>query len=249
MTHKGPFRRSYGINDTRTRNSQWKIGFTEVLEQYSRKCLELDKKAEMYKQPSLDRRIQRTRQLLRDALFALIRERGYEAITVQDIAERANLGRTTFYLHYRDKEELLQASLKALIDELRQEVEPDGEETCPYRSRSIRVFHHVAHQQHLYRALLREAGSAGIGDMMTVYFAELYQRRIVEPFSLGKTLSVRGEIVAASAAGALFGLLSWWLAHNLSPSAEEMGDLYWKLMAMGSEGITREHNSISSLPS
>ena len=69
----------------------------------------------MYKEPPLDRRIQRTRQLLREALFALIVERGYEAITVQDITERANLGRTTLYLHYRDKEELLKASIKALI--------------------------------------------------------------------------------------------------------------------------------------
>ena len=183
----------------------------------------------------MDRRIQRTRHLLRDALFALITERGYEAITIQDITERANLGRTTFYLHYRDKEELLQASLKALMDDLRQEVEPRGEETCPYRSRSIHVFHHVAQQQHLYRALLREAGSAGIGDMMRAYFADLYQRRIVEPLRLGNTLPARGEIIAASAAGALF----WWLAHDLSPSAEEMGDLYWRLMAMGSEGVIR----------
>jgi AcrR family transcriptional regulator len=203
----------------------------------------------MYKESPLDRRIQRTRQLLREALFALIVERGYEAITVQDITERANLGRTTLYLHYRDKEELLQASLKTLIDELRQEVELSEETTCPYRRRSIRVFEHVTHQQHLYRALLSEAGSAGIGDLMRAYFADLYQRRIVEPLSLGNILSAKGEMIAASAAGALFGLLSWWLTHDLSPSAEEMGDLYWKLMAMGGEGIIRSHNSISSLPS
>lgn len=203
----------------------------------------------MYKEPLLDRRIQRTRQLLRKALFALIVERGYEAITVQDITERANLGRTTLYLHYRDKEELLQASLKTLIDELRQEVEPSGETMCPYRRRSIRVFEHVAHQQHLYRALLREAGSAGIGDLMRAYFADLYHRRIVEPLSLGNTVSAKGEMIAASAAGALFGLLSWWLAHDLSPSAEEMGDLYWRLMAMGGEGMIGSHNSISSVPS
>ena len=84
---------------------------------------------------------------------------------------------------------------------------------------------------------------------MRAYFADLYQRRIVEPLSLGNILSAKGEMIAASAAGALFGLLSWWLTHDLSPSAEEMGDLYWKLMAMGGEGIIRSHNSISSLPS
>lgn len=54
-----------------------------------------------------DRRIQRTRQLLNSALVDLIKEKGFDAITIQDITERANLGRTTFYLHYPGKEELL----------------------------------------------------------------------------------------------------------------------------------------------
>ncbi len=197
----------------------------------------------------LDRRIQRTRRLLRDALFALIIERGYESLTIQDITERANLGRTTFYLHYRDKEELLKASIKALIHELRQDVEPDREETCPYRIRSIRIFEHVAQQQQLYRALLREAGSAGIGDLMRTYFAELYQRRVLEPLNMGKAPSLRSELIAAHAAGSLFGLISWWLAHDLSPSAEDMGNLYWGLMTMDTESMIRQRGSTLSLPS
>ncbi len=193
----------------------------------------------MDKSQPIDRRIQRTRHLLRDALFALISERGYESLSIQDITERANLGRTTFYLHYRDKEELLRSSVKALIQELRQDVEPDRQETCPYRIRSIRIFEHVARQQHLYRALLREAGSAGIGDLMRTYFAELYQRRVLGSLNREKLAPLSGELIAAHAAGSLFGLISWWLAHDLFPSAEEMGDLYWRLMAMGTEGMVR----------
>ncbi len=54
-----------------------------------------------------DRRVQRTRQLLEQALLALLEEQDYESITVQQITDRANLGRATFYLHYRDKEQLL----------------------------------------------------------------------------------------------------------------------------------------------
>ncbi|HET8846161.1 MAG TPA: TetR/AcrR family transcriptional regulator [Ktedonobacteraceae bacterium] len=187
----------------------------------------------------LDRRIQRTRRLLRDALFTLIIERGYESLTIQDITERANLGRTTFYLHYQDKEELLKASIKALIQELRQDVEPDREEMCPYRVRSIRIFEHVAQQQYLYQALLKETGSAGIGDLMRTYFAELYQRRVLEPLNMEKTTPLRGELIAAHAAGSLFGLISWWLGHTLSPSAEEMGELYWSLMTMDTESMIR----------
>jgi AcrR family transcriptional regulator len=56
---------------------------------------------------NLDRRAQRTRQLLRRALLQLIDENGYDAVTIQDITDRANLGRTTFYLHYQSKDDLL----------------------------------------------------------------------------------------------------------------------------------------------
>ncbi len=190
-------------------------------------------------QQPLDRRIQRTRQLLADALFLLITERGYEGITIADITEQANLGRTTFYLHYRDKEELLQASVKALMHELQIEVEPDTEERCPYLFRSIRVFQHVAQKQHLYRALLREAGSVNIGDLMRKYFAALYQRFVIEPLHLERSFSLSGDLIAAHAAGSLFGLISWWLNHEISPSAEKMGAIYSQLMAMGGIDIQK----------
>ncbi len=66
--------------------------------------------------PKPDRRIQRTRQLLHEALITLILEKGYDAITVQDILERANLGRSTFYAHYQDKEALLLSGFQELFD-------------------------------------------------------------------------------------------------------------------------------------
>jgi AcrR family transcriptional regulator len=51
-----------------------------------------------------DRRVQRTRELLQKALIELISERGYDAITIQDIVDHANVGRTTFYLHYNSQD-------------------------------------------------------------------------------------------------------------------------------------------------
>ncbi|QBD77008.1 TetR/AcrR family transcriptional regulator [Ktedonosporobacter rubrisoli] len=112
----------------------------------------------MIEQPRIDRRIQRTRQLLSDALLALIVERGYEIITVQDITVKANIGRTTFYMHYRDKEELLAASVQRLVKELRQEIEAGTEELCTYRTLIILVFQHIAQHYRLYRVLLGRGG-------------------------------------------------------------------------------------------
>lgn len=64
-----------------------------------------------------DRRVERTRELLQKALIELITERGYDAITIQDIVDRANIGRTTFYLHYNSKDELLMSCHEAIVSE------------------------------------------------------------------------------------------------------------------------------------
>ena len=195
--------------------------------------------------PPLDRRVQRTRQLLRDALFQLIAEQGYEAISIQDITERANLGRTTFYLHYQDKEELIKASLRALLLELHAQVEPIPGEICPYHIRCIRIFEHVARRQPLYRALLKETGPVNIGNMLRDYFAELFQRYILERQGALCVTVERSDLVAAHAAGSLFGLISWWLTaedapgKNPRPTAAEMGQLYFRLMSQGAGDISQ----------
>ncbi len=64
-----------------------------------------------------DRRVQRTRELLQKALIEMIGERGYEAITIQDIVDHANVGRTTFYLHYSSKDELFMSCHEAIVSE------------------------------------------------------------------------------------------------------------------------------------
>ncbi len=187
----------------------------------------------------LDRRIQRTRQLLQEALFHLIIDRPYDSVTIQDITEQANLGRTTFYLHYRDKEDLLRESIKALLHDLQCDVEPDTGEACTYHISSVRIFQHVAQRQQLYRAMLKETGSTiNLGDLMRGYFTELFhQASLQEPQKRRCSSFASSEIFAAHAAGSLFGLLSWWLDHGVSPSPEQMGMIYHRLMTHESEDL------------
>src|SRR5215510_4394829 len=112
-----------------------------------------------------DRRVQRTRQLLRNALIELTLEKGYDAVTVQDITDRANLGRATLYLHYRDKENLLLSSLEDTLEELKGRLEPPSLErflanqgTHPY----LVAFEHAAENSTLYRILLTGQAAASI---------------------------------------------------------------------------------------
>src|SRR5215468_2732595 len=107
-----------------------------------------------------DRRIQRTRQLLRDSLMELIVERGFSDLTIQDITDRANVSRTTFYLHYRDKDELLFDNIQVLytnlisqsIGEITRESLLRGE--CDHILGDPGDYVHVAQYADFYRAML-----------------------------------------------------------------------------------------------
>lgn len=63
-----------------------------------------------------DLRVKRTRELLQKALIQLVNERDYDAITIQDVVDRANVGRTTFYAHYNSKDELLLSCHEAIVN-------------------------------------------------------------------------------------------------------------------------------------
>ena len=178
----------------------------------------------------LDPRVIRTRQLLRDALVSLIAEKGFDAITVQDIADRATLNRATFYLHYQDKHDLLIKSLHDAIDELMADIGPTEENVQlvvdgPQRP-IVRVFHHVAQHARFYQVMMGAEGVpafiAGVRD----YIAEitLHWLTILQP--LPEKSIVPLEIVAISLSWSLLGVLIWWLDHNMPQSPEYMAEQF-----------------------
>src|SRR5512135_1559032 len=156
----------------------------------------------------LDPRVVRTRQMLRDALVELIEEKGFDALTVQDITDRAELNRATFYLHYRDRQDLLENSLRDAIDELMADLgtsaDEQGQLVSDESPRPITaVFEHVAQHAHFYRVMLSAEGvpafSAGVRD----YMAEVTLRWLAALQPLSHQSRVPLEIVANS--------LRWWL--------------------------------------
>lgn len=171
-----------------------------------------------------DRRIQRTRQLLRDALITLILQKGYEDITVQEITDHANLGRATFYLHYRDKEELLMSSLTETFEELSQSMATEDQQ----RPLSLIAFRHAEQNQDLYRVMFSGQGTGGIVRQINAYIAERVQKRLVEQFSSLK-LPVPLEVISQHIAGSLLSLITWWLENNRPYTAEQMAQSFLKL--------------------
>src|SRR5512144_1494007 len=122
-----------------------------------------------------DRRIQRTRQSLRAALLELMKTKSYDAISIEEITERANVGRATFYLHYKDKEDLLLEEFSEMANEKTQVLaeipfsawlQPQvktttAKEKHPTSPLEI-VFAHIYENSELYYLLLRSERSGRI---------------------------------------------------------------------------------------
>lgn len=176
-----------------------------------------------------DRRVRRTRQLLNDALLALMRERRYDDITVQDILDRADVGRSTFYAHFYDKDDLLMGGferLRSLFDE-----QPDPPD--PAERFSLTFFRHTADHQAEYRAMVgNRGGEQVLGQVEQFLAARLAERlsRLGRPEPADDRL--RG-IVLAHSVSTLFRLLAWWFEHGQPYSPEQMSALYATLVLPG----------------
>ncbi len=189
----------------------------------------------------VDRRIQRTRQLLQDALIALILEKGYDKITVQNIIDQANVGRSTFYAHYLDKDDLMESSVEQLRAELGQhmaEASPDGgkEAYLP----SLALFRHTQKQHHLYKAMI---GGRGI-EIVVKAIQEGITAHALAHFEgaerAGKRLAVPIEILTTHLASSLQTLLTWWLDNDMPYSPEQMNEMFLQLVTEGINAVIED---------
>lgn len=177
-----------------------------------------------------DRRKQRTRSQLRDALIALILEKGYDNVTVQDITDRANLGRATFYLHYPDKEQLLLSSLREMLETFKAQMGPLTRETLlDDPTWRVLPFKHVVENQNFYRVtLLSDQGMAGVLKTIRAQLIENTRTRLAVVIPPEQS-PIPLEMVASYLVGAMFALMAWWLQHDMPQSPEEMAELYFRM--------------------
>jgi AcrR family transcriptional regulator len=181
----------------------------------------------MKKKTSPDRRIQRTRQLLLNSLIELILEKGYETITVQDIIDRANVGRSTFYSHFQDKEDLLLSGFESLGDVF----ESFHNQTSPEKtswSFSLALFQHAEEQRPIFKALLgKRAGVVVLNRIQKALIAML--KGHFQKLFLKKKQPIPLDIFVQYFVSTFLGLLTWWLDNDTSYSAVQMNEYYRKL--------------------
>jgi AcrR family transcriptional regulator len=180
-----------------------------------------------------DRRVERSQQLIRGALLALIREKGFETLTVQEIIDRANVGRATFYAHFDSKDDLLasgfddlRASLKA-----RQQDALSGGRTIEERvfGFSHEVFAHTHEYRDVFRAMVGKRSGAAVQRLLHKLVVDLVREDVRQAAAQTARNAVPAEGLVQFLAGALFGLLMWWLDGKTRLSVTDVNALFRRL--------------------
>ena len=172
-----------------------------------------------------DRRIQRTRALLLSALLDLIVEKGYEEISVQDIVDCANVGRSTFYKHFLDKRELLLTGverLQHLLTEQRATRDTSATSNATLLGFSLLLFQHVQGNLQFCRALLGPHGGAIVEPRFRLILAELVGEDLAAGVPAGAALAMPLDVVVQYTVSAFLGLLRWWMEQPARCPAEEI---------------------------
>ncbi len=179
----------------------------------------------------VDRRVQRTRALLQDSLIALIMEKGYEAATVQDIIDRANVGRATFYAHFADKETLLSSRLEDLRHLLL-----ERQRQTPALGFSLAMLEHAYAHLRLYQAIIGHDSGAFVLQRIHRTIAELAAKDV---HALGFRGTTEERALAAEyIGGAFMAVLTWWLDHGAKQPPQEVDNTFRRLILKGLKELT-----------
>ncbi len=173
----------------------------------------------------VDARVKRTRQRLREALVSLVLERGYEAVTIRDVAERADVGYATYFRHYPTKDALPLDLLEDLLADLMGLLEPTLADEDASRNGAT-VFDHVRRHADLYRVLVASQRSVDlVGKAREVAFAGLGRSLAPAPDALLPPDAAVNHLVRS-----LIALIAWWLDAGMPLTPEQMGAAFEALI-------------------
>lgn len=189
-----------------------------------------------------DRRVGRTRRRLKEALLELIRERRYDAITIEDITARADVGRSTFYSHFDSKEDLLFAGFDHWLLSLAESVPPGQDIAHPDGGRvqfqfSLPFLQHVRSQKRFFEAIIVGTSDVRIRRKTTALLVQTVQHEMARAASARSNgaessgqadegATVMRDARAHCVVGAFLGLVAWWLETGTKLSAEAVDHVF-----------------------
>jgi len=180
-----------------------------------------------------DRRVERSKAALQQALLTLIQERGFEALSVQDITDRANVGRATFYAHFQNKEDLLASGIDGLRAGLREvqrraltDPSSRSERTLSF---SHELFAHANAHREVFQAMVGKRSGAVVQQLLHKMAVDLVRDELAALSARGGDRTIPTEAVAQFIGSGLFGLLMWWGQGRMRMPVEEVDALFRRL--------------------
>jgi AcrR family transcriptional regulator len=185
------------------------------------------------KQDKQDRRSQRTRRLVSSAMMELLLEKRYDAITVQNLLDRAEIGRSTFYAHYFDKEDVLASIAEQMLETFGQQLfkRDAGQGIVP----SLELFRHVYQhpQRQHFQAMLRGRAGELLWETGQVLLSRNIEQALTSACAGKHSPSIPLAVVAQYLAGAFLNLFKWWLEAEMPYAPEQMDSIFQQLALPG----------------
>lgn len=196
----------------------------------------------------MDRRVRKTRETLFDTLIQLLKEKEFERITIQEIADRADVNRGTVYLHFEDKYDLLNRCIESYLVRLNDSCLPIEPSESPEVS-LLRTFRYLEDSADIYSVLIRSEGMAAFRLRLSELLRQGVEQqfdRLVADDRLNKEISIQFVTTA------IVGLFEWWIARSMPYSAEEM--VRQLMLLLGPYGLAQasqnaqESSSVAARP-
>jgi AcrR family transcriptional regulator len=188
-----------------------------------------------------DLRVIKTKRGLREAFIRLLLEKGYDAISIQDIATEAEAARVTFYRHYKDKEELLIDCINVIYEDLAGHIKQVSDEDFRQGySPMLAFYQQIQEDGKIYRLLSTSRAGQLLVNRLIKLFAERIKTQIETRFPAEQLLAPV-EIIAYQMASALVGLANWWIENDQTYSPEYMAQIsFWLSLAGSARGFGLE---------
>jgi len=180
-----------------------------------------------------ERRRLQTRRLLIQTALQLVLEKGYDAITIQNITDRADLGRGTFYIHFKGKEEVVWTAFEKLFQELEKEAHSKLDRRLPQVEYYglLNIFRHAEANRDIYRVMFGGQGSAMLTGRAQDYLANVFLYDIRQaPQPLEVDFNLPEEVEAQLLTGAITRLLYWWLEVAGTYTPEQMATMAYEAL-------------------
>jgi AcrR family transcriptional regulator len=179
-----------------------------------------------------DKRARRTHERLGMALLELMVEKPIDEVTVQEVLDRASVGRSTFYLHFRDKNDLLLSQLEVFLATMSNWLSLRGEKS--HRVVPVEeMFAHIGGQNKIWRALVDCGRLQDFLDLAQGYFARGIERRLKESNRVSKLPQPELAAHAVALAGSLLSLLRWWIDRGAKDSPRDLDKIFHRMVWNG----------------